>query len=106
MSERTVMDVEGTTYVYVIARQGHGKATAPIKIGISDSLDKRLSTIQVSCPFPVEYLHSFGPLPRAEALWHENGLHDAYGENRLWGEWFDVEPDDIMDLLERGGVAV
>jgi hypothetical protein len=106
MSERTVIAVVRATYVYVIARQEHDRAVSPIKIGISDNPDKRLSTIRVSCPFPVEYLHSFGPMTRPEALRHENGLHDAYKDNRMQGEWFDVEPDEIMDLLERGGVAV
>jgi hypothetical protein len=37
---------------------------------------------------------------RAHALLHEKWFHDSYAENRLSGEWFDLEYEHAVEMVE------
>ena len=62
-----------------------------VKIGITD-VDplKRIPGLQTGNPFPIKFLwSSFVRSPRAL----ENKLHNRLGQQRLQGEWFNVDVD-------------
>jgi hypothetical protein len=88
-------------YLYVFAKIEDGEPVAPIKIGISKSVWTRLSTLQTACPFKVTCFHYFGPFTAIDARWHERGLHEAYASQKSYGEWFDVEPQEVYDLAKH-----
>jgi Meiotically up-regulated gene 113 len=82
-----------------------------IKVGISENPWARLDAIQGHCPFPVElvYVRKF-----EHSLWghHVEGrTQRALGKHRLEGEWFDVDVDAAVRLIEdfaddRGSVVL
>ncbi|CAN0439140.1 unnamed protein product, partial [Phaeothamnion confervicola] len=74
-----------TTYLYAI-----GHPSGPVKIGISDNPEGRLSQFQTSCPFPIRLLHAEPCESREIAYSDERFIHRHLKEKRLWGEWFDV----------------
>lgn len=84
-----------TCYLYVIGRE-----EGPVKVGISNGPGGRLATIQTSCPFQV-YLFHAEPMPsRERALYEEKHIHGIFEQDRLIGEWFDVEPDIVIEQIE------
>jgi hypothetical protein len=58
----------------------------PIKIGVSFDPFVRLRTLQTAAPYPLQLLHSSGPL--LDAPGYEARLHKRYAAIRLHGEWF------------------
>jgi hypothetical protein len=87
-------------FIYVIATVGaDGVLTAPVKVGISSQPYARLSAIQTSCPNKVRIAHLFRVRERATALHYERQTHDLWEECVISGEWFDANPDDVIDLL-------
>ena len=73
-------------YIYVIGRE-----EGPVKVGVTSSPAGRLATIQTGCPFKIEILHLRECLDRDHALEHEQIFHSVYSDERLSGEWFDLE---------------
>lgn len=84
-------------YIYVIGRE-----EGPVKVGITSNLKGRLCQIQTGCYFKAEILHAEPMLDRSHALHHEAAFHDVYAEKRLVGEWFDLEADLAIELIETG----
>lgn len=62
-----------------------GKPRAPVKIGRSnsESIYDRLSTIQTSYPYKLEFLFVMEGGPE-----QERNAHKAFADHRLHGEWF------------------
>lgn len=83
------------TFLYVI-----GRPEGPIKVGISSKPDKRVSSIQNGCPFPVEVHHRRKFYSREEARAAEAGFHKAHADRRLKGEWFDMQSAVAIALIE------
>jgi len=74
--------------VYFIQICGNG----PIKIGVSDNPDRRLRTLQLSCPYDLQILFA---IPGGSVL--ERQLLQEFSSWRIRGEWFwPVKP-----LLDR-----
>ncbi|MBI3413914.1 MAG: GIY-YIG nuclease family protein, partial [Verrucomicrobia bacterium] len=87
-----------TTFVYVMQdlRNGH------LKIGRSTSPGKREKTLQSEVPQIVLRLS----IPANDE--HERQLHEQFSNKRIRGEWFALEPNDILWLvsfLKRNGDA-
>ena len=84
-----------TTYLYVIGRE-----EGPVKVGITNSLTGRISAIQTGCPFRIKLLHAQPMRNRDHALLHERWFHASYEEKRLHGEWFDLEYELAVEMIE------
>ena len=82
-------------YLYVIERE-----QGPVKVGISSKPWKRVSSIQIGCPFKVELLFLIQAQDRDHAVRHERSFHDVFEEQRLTGEWFKMEAEDAAEGLE------
>lgn len=97
--ERTkaIARARAAAYVYVIGRE-----QGPIKVGVSSSPSGRLAQLQTGCPFKLEVLHTEPMLDRNHALKHEADFHAVYADKRLHGEWFDLEPEYAIELIETG----
>lgn len=80
------------TCLYVIGREG-----GPVKVGVSSQPSGRLAALQIGCPFRLSLLHS-EPIPNRElALRLEADFHAVYAEDRLIGEWFNLDRELAID---------
>jgi Meiotically Up-regulated Gene 113 (MUG113) protein len=102
----------GWTYVYIMAEINDGRASAPIKVGISRSYHARFRTISTASPLNVEGMLAL-PLPNRElARIIESCFHQMYEKKRLRLEWFDVDPLEaaialctlIKELYDYAGI--
>lgn len=75
--------------VYAIA------AGDSVKIGYTTNLEQRMKAIQSTCPHPIVCL---GTAPGGQLL--ERALHRQFARHRVYGEWFDLPPDQ-RDALRR-----
>lgn len=83
------------TFLYVI-----GRSEGPIKIGISSTPEKRLSSVQNGCPFKIEVLYRRKFYTRDDARYIEQHFHRTHAHVRLKGEWFDVSANSIIQTIE------
>ncbi len=77
-------------YVYFIGAYGK------VKIGRTNSLDRRLAELQTGCPTKIELLHSI-ETDRPSQL--EAKLHRLFAGKRSTGEWFDLQPQDLRYVI-------
>jgi len=91
--------MDQTHWVYVFARKGPAGLTGPVKVGISNSVDVRLSSIQTACPFPLDIAYVFECPSREIARQIERSFHEVQRHQRTHGEWFDFEPVAAIHLL-------
>lgn len=80
--------IEMRSYVYVM-----GRKDGPVKVGISTNPQSRLNGIQTGCPFRIKILHLEPMHDRAHAIWHEENFHAVYSQDRLIGEWFNIDAE-------------
>ena len=66
-----------------------------VKIGTTNNIKKRLSTMQVGCPYTLYVVCSFSNLTLAD----EFKIHSALNRYRRNGEWF-LLPEEIMNSLK------
>lgn len=79
-------------YVYLV------QAVAPqnmYKIGYSANPVKRIESLGVKLPFPIEPLHL---IPTNDTRVAERQFHDQYASKRVNGEWFSLTPDDVSHI--------
>ncbi len=85
---------EGTCYVYLM----HDLANGYYKIGISNNPEYRERTLQSEKPTIELIIAKEFPVRRiAEAF--ESALHKAYEAQRIRGEWFHLESEDVENLI-------
>lgn len=74
----------------------------PCKIGVSARPQSRISQIQVSVWKPVKVDYSVWCRSPSEARRLERALHQDLSEDGKWlqGEWFDMRPEDTVDLIK------
>lgn len=90
---------EDVYWVYVFAKDGPNGLEAPVKVGITNSANSRLATIQTSCPFRIGMAYVF-EVPNKEIAAHfERSFHRTQKSHRLHGEWFDIQPLDAIQIL-------
>jgi hypothetical protein len=68
----------------------------PIKIGITKDLKSRLSTMQTG-NYKTYYI-AFAVLTESP-LELERELHEMFGAQRLRGEWFDIDQQDLINAI-------
>jgi hypothetical protein len=81
-------------YVYVMASIENGVPVAPCKIGITRSLQGRLSSVQTGNPKKLVVFSAIYIPNRMVADVVEQCIHEWFDEFRLAGEWFNVGPVD------------
>lgn len=85
---------DGSCFVYLMKDESNGF----YKIGISNKPEYRERTLQSEKPTIVLLkAKEFPTRTIAEAI--ESALHKAYGNKRLRGEWFDLDPKDVSDIV-------
>ena len=87
--------MEKPTYLYVI-----GAENGPIKIGITGSLTGRLAQIQTGCPFLAVIWFVKPIFSRGLAIRHERMIHRCHQEQKLAGEWFDLDVEEGIEAIE------
>lgn len=89
--------------VYVLRAEG----SRLVKIGHTNSLERRLGDIRAMSAHPVEVLWQSGSTHGGES---ERKLHKVFKEFRAHGEWFDFGENDPIELirteLSRAGGSV
>jgi len=84
-------------YVYIM--QSGEKRNAPIKIGMSQNPERRLSDLQTGNPHLISLK---GVIPfdtKREALDFENYLHSSVGGFEYYGEWFSPKRLDLKKAV-------
>ncbi|SDP98588.1 GIY-YIG nuclease family protein [Ectopseudomonas guguanensis] len=73
----------------------------PIKIGVAKNIDARKRNLQTGNPLELRLL---GWIEADNAFQLERHLHQHFGSTRVRGEWFNIEPADILPILMRAGL--
>lgn len=93
------MDIHATskipTWVYIIQAK-----SGAIKIGIAVDTRQRLATHQVSNHEQLTLIYSFECQSIEQATKIEQALHTRYHAQNIHGEWFAVEPQNIIHDIE------
>lgn len=98
------VDKKITSYpnVYVLTTSG----LEYIKIGTALDIKKRMSNVQSGCPFNLSPWLAV-PTPLARHI--ERGLHVAFGDYNLRGEWFHLPSNQLnllMDFFNKANAQV
>lgn len=72
----------------------------PIKIGTSEQVDRRLKSLQLSCP---QKLRLLGTVFGGHKL--ERELHRMFEAHRIQGEWFRAGPDLLEYIRQHASAA-
>lgn len=72
--------------LYVIATSPAG----PVKIGITRSLARRLSSLQIASPAQI-HVYAAAFVERSRCRYAERGIHRMLDKKHLRGEWFDID---------------
>lgn len=94
-----VLADEGMTCIYVIGELG-----APVKIGITQDVEKRLRALQTGHPHQLRILATVQVATRL-ARDAERSCHIALKAERLQGEWFRVEAHRAVELIREVAVT-
>ena len=79
-------------FVYIIGCVFPNGIGAPVKVGISRNVDKRLSSLRTSSPQKLHLVAEFFLPSRQLAVLAEGAFHEVMGNYRTNGEWFDIPP--------------
>lgn len=82
--------------------QAGNKKNAPVKVGYTQDIDRRLAEIQVHNPYPVSLLFTLPCESVGQAKKLERFLHrQLYNNGHLHGEWFLLGNISIPKLLHK-----
>jgi len=84
--------------VYFLGEDENG--CSPIKIGVAKNIEKRTRNLQTGNPSTLRLL---GWIEASEDFKLEGDLKRRFDAVRVRGEWFAIEPADILPLLMRAG---
>lgn len=84
--------------VYFIGENENG--CAPIKIGVAKNIETRKRNLQTGNPLELRLL---GWVETTDPFRLERDLHQRFRACHLRGEWFDIEPVDVLPILQRAG---
>lgn len=86
-----------TSYLYIVREED---ARKPIKVGRGKNAKWRMSQLQTGNPRTLELVATWSGDP--EVIKHlEKGCHKALSDYRLSGEWFDIEPEPVIEMINR-----
>lgn len=81
------------THLYVMA------CLDAVKIGIAVNVEQRRRAIQMCCPYEVTILASVLLENFTEARAAEKQMHAMFGGMRTYGEWFQMKPNEAVNML-------
>ena len=81
---------DGKRYIYVITADKH------TKIGITNSIKRRMETMQVCNPYKINLILA-KKINSAEFI--EKKIHKEYAEFNILGEWFILSDKQINDII-------
>lgn len=84
--------------VYFIGENENG--CSPIKIGVAKNIDARKRNLQTGNPLELRLL---GWITSDDDFQLERQLHGRFKFARTRGDWFQIEPADLLPLLIRAG---
>lgn len=84
--------------VYFLGEDENG--CSPIKIGVAKNIERRKSALQTGNPLELRLL---GWITSGDDFQLERELHRHFAHVRARGEWFEIEPADILPHLTRAG---
>lgn len=77
------------------------------KIGVTNDVNSRVAQLAVGNPFKLKVIDIF-EFPNASCV--ESALHQKFESKVIRGEWFELCPDDLVDIHQickaLGGVAL
>ena len=94
-------------YVYLISCEGENKTY--VKIGLTSSVQRRLSNIQTGCPHPITHAFVVRSKYREEVEGLEKLLHMLLEPERLRAEWYEGTKrffetlDAVLSRINAGG---
>jgi len=77
-------------YVYLLEYDGLHK------IGMTKNISSRLKQFGARMPHDVTLIHS---VKTSDTVSLEVELHERYAEKRMNGEWFNLSPSDVHDIM-------
>lgn len=80
--------------VYVVEAAGY------YKIGLATDFKKRFRGIDLGTPLPVAKV-AIRTVPLAGLAYAEAWLHEQFKDRRIKGEWFAIQADEAVGLLEK-----
>jgi hypothetical protein len=84
--------------VYFLGEDENG--CSPIKIGVAKNIEGRKRNLQTGNPLKLRLL---GWIETPEDFKLEGDLKRHFDASRVRGEWFDIEPADILPFLRQAG---
>ena len=86
-------DCVSSTNIYFIVTRIHknNQWINRVKIGVTNNIKKRMSTMQTGNPYPLNLWYSF-KIDSSLAFDIEKKLHDKFRWSRTTGEWFKIHP--------------
>jgi hypothetical protein len=84
--------------VYFIGEDENG--CSPVKVGVARDIGRRKSDLQTGNPLELKLL---GWITAADDFKTERDLHRRLATRRGRGEWFNIEPADVLPLLMEVG---
>lgn len=85
-------------FVYAIGCDRGSKGYG-MKVGISDNVPFRLSTLQVGSCEELKLHFSFKLPAKWMALWVERSFHQSFSHRHIRGEWFSMPPEGAIALI-------
>lgn len=70
-----------------------------IKIGVAANVERRLEGLQTASPSALKVYQKIGCPDAASARRLEKLLHKRYASNRVNREWFDIDPETVVNEI-------
>lgn len=93
------MEEQETRFLYVIAESADG----PVKIGVANNPEKRLSQLQTGSSGELRLFHS-EPCEADKASEVERRIHQELRPHRKKGEWFSIAVEQAVFEVTHGRI--
>lgn len=81
---------------FIIESADNDNESDRVKIGFSKNPGQRIKNLQTGNSRKLELMGWI----KCEGQFFERKLHKKYGENHIHGEWFYLEPSDVLEELK------
>ena len=88
-------DNRNRQYVYIIKNP----LNETIKIGVANDVEKRMKQLQTGAGIELELIYK--SLICSNAFSIEKDVHKHFENYRTFGEWFKINPTDVINFLEK-----
>lgn len=83
----------GNAFLYVVASIKDDAWGGPVKVGTTGNLKSRLRSIQTGSYTRLGYYRVWDAKIQEVAKYVERAFHKLYDKERLYGEWFAIDPE-------------